>query len=165
MNRAAHRLGSVVEDQKLNGGRERRLQRRKHLSDVVDDLDRVGSRLPGNRKEESAGAIVPGNRFVVFNTVDDVREFLEPQGNALPPFDDERPVGRRFHQLPARLHRERLLRTAQPACRQIHVALLHRTLHFIDSHLMRGKPVRIDLDPYRIFLGAKNLHPRNSTNG
>ena len=134
------------------------MQFRENFSDVVDDLDGIRSRLPRDGQKESAPSIVPGDCFVVLDAVDDVGKFLEPQGNTIAPLDDQRPICGGLCKLSGRLHREGLLGAPQAACRQIHIALLDGTLDFVDSHLVRREPVGIDLDAYRIFLSAKDLH-------
>ena len=54
--------------------------------------------VPGWRwmaRTMASGAVVPTGDFVVFHTVDDPAEFLEPDGRAVAIGDDERPVGLR----------------------------------------------------------------------
>ena len=46
--------------------------------------------------------------------------------------------------------------------RQIHVAVLHRGVDLIHADLPRGQCLRIQLNPYRIFLRAVNLNLRDA---
>ena len=158
MNRGPYCFGSIVKQEQFDRRRKPRLERGKQLSNLIDDLDRIRARLARYGQDNAAGAIVPRNRLVVFDTVDDVCEFLETQRDSFAPFDDEWPVRRRLHQLAARLHCECLLGSVQPAGGQVHIALLHRALHFVDSDLMRCKLVRIGLNAHGVFLGAIYLH-------
>src|SRR5207249_8302227 len=89
VDRAPYRFGGIVQAEQFDRWRERRLQLGEKSSDVVDNLDRIRSRLPRDGQKQSAPSIVPGNCFVVLDAVDDVGKLLEPQWNAVAPLDDQ----------------------------------------------------------------------------
>ena len=116
--------------------------------------NRIRSGLARHGKNDSARAVVPGDRFVVFDAVDDVGKFFEPQRDAVAPLDNQRPIGCGIRQLAGGLDRERLFSTVQTSRRKIHIALLDRALNFIDADPMRSELVGIHLDANRVFLSA-----------
>ena len=91
-------------------GRKRCLQFRKKRADAVDDLNRVGSRLARYREDDAARPVVPGDRLVVFDAVNDVGELFKPQGYAVAVLHNQRAIGGCLHQLAAGLDCECLFR-------------------------------------------------------
>ena len=71
----------------LHRRRERRLELRQKFANVVDDLNGIRSGLARHGKNDSARPVVPRDRLVVFDAVDDVRKLFEPQRDTVAPFE------------------------------------------------------------------------------
>src|ERR1035438_10353432 len=135
---------------------------RQQRFDVIDHLDRIGSRLPLDCQNHAAHALEPRHGVLVFDAVDHVGELLQANGHAILVGDDQGPVGGGARQLATRLHGEGLLLAVQPACRQVHVVALDGLHHVVETDAARGQFVGIQLHPHGVFLRAKNLHAGNA---
>ena len=142
--------------------RELPLELRQQAENVVHHLHRVGARLALDGEDHPPRAAEPGIGLVVLHAVEDVAQFLQAHRHAVAPRHYHGTVRRRVHQLPARLHRKRLLGAVKLPGRQIHVALLDRVLNVVDAQVARRQRIRIEIHPHRVLLAAIHDHARNA---
>ena len=90
---AADGLRRVEGDGEVDGGRNLLAELRQQAFDVVHHLHGIGAGLPLDGKDDGALVVVPGDDLVVIDAVDDVAEFLEADGGAVAPGDDDGAVG------------------------------------------------------------------------
>src|SRR5207245_2142473 len=115
------------------------------------------------RQNFGALVVIPVRYFIVFDAVDHVAQIVQVHRGAVPIGNDKAPVGGSVQQLSIGLHRVRLMGACQDTGGQINVGALDRRLDLVDSDMADGELLRINLNPHRIRLGAKDLHLSNST--
>ena len=89
VQRLADRFRAVVENVELDASGQLRLEGRQKLANAIDDLDGVGARLPLDRQNDAARLIVPADVLVVLDAVDDGRDLLEADGEAVAVGDND----------------------------------------------------------------------------
>ena len=115
-DRGADRARAVVEGLQRRGGRQLVLERRQHRLDRIDHRHRVGVRLPLDREDDGAGAVIPARGLVVGDGIDDARDVAKPHRFAVGTLDDELGEGGGIVELRVGDDRQLLL-VALQACR------------------------------------------------
>src|SRR5262249_18837905 len=110
-------------------------EERQQLPYSIYHFDSVGSWLALNRQNDRAFAIPPARRFIVFNTVKDIADLLQPNWIAVAVGNDERPKLLRVSELTVRHDSERILWRVERAGGHVDVARSHCTDNFINPDL------------------------------
>ncbi len=128
----------------------------------VHNFHGVGAGLALDREHHGIGVVPPVRDAIILNAVENFADVFQAHRRAVAIRDNQRAIHRGVRQLAVGLQRERAMVAVQSSHRQIHVAVLHRGMNFVNSDLPRGHRLRIELNAHRIFLRAVHLHLRHA---
>ena len=137
-------------------------KRGKQFLDGINHLNRIGSRLPKNRKRNAAPAIEPACGLVVFHSIYYLSEIFETDGSAIAVSDDKGAVISGLGELTIRLNRECLVRAIQNARGQIHVGGLNCIGDLVNADLPAGQRLGVEFGVNGVFLRAVHAHLRHT---
>src|SRR5215470_8393698 len=102
------RYGAIVEDTQACGARQLVLEARQQRLDAIDNLNRVGLRLPEDTEHNRTRALVPARGLVIFNRIDHDGQVAEPDRPITTHRDNDVTELLRRGQLGLRLNGQRL---------------------------------------------------------
>ena len=145
----------------LHAGRDLLAQRREQRFHPVRHRNSVGSRLPLNRQNDGAVAVVPARYLVVLDVVEHLAELVEMNRSAVSVGDNHLSELLCVLELPVGLDRGGFVQTPQRSRRHADVLRANCGRDFIYADPAIGEGSGIELHAHGVFLAAIDLYLRD----